>query len=51
MMVESANARLIPNPKPSLPEFTVKQINSVTEAHNSTIELKIKNQPLTPDLA
>ena len=50
MTLESAFARLIPNPKPSLPEFTLKQISSVTEANNSTIELKIKNQPFNTSL-
>lgn len=32
-------------PKPSVPEFTVKPIGSLTEANKSTIELTIKNQP------
>jgi hypothetical protein len=32
-------------PKPSIPEFTVKSVSSLTEANQTKIELTIKNQP------
>ena len=34
-----------PYPKPSIPEFTVKLVSSLTEANQTKIELTIKNQP------
>ena len=32
-------------PKPAIPQFTLKQINSLPEANKTTIELTITNQP------
>ena len=36
-------------PKPSVPEFTLRQIHSFPEQNKTTIELKIKNQPFDKD--
>jgi hypothetical protein len=36
-------------PKPSVPEFTLRQIPSVPEENKTTVELTIKNQPFDKD--